>query len=675
MLAAAGLLVLGCGRRKPAGANGGDGGTTDVAPPSDATPTSDAAPSDAAPTSDATVDGSDRPPVVVVDPAVSRAWTWSSCGTIGQDAQDSEAMFGADGTIAVRNERGIRVYDHSGAVQPGSDGPADFLIAAPDGAVLAGRLTPSSIVLSPIGSQAARYTFAVPSGASCGMTFAFSSSGAYLLGRGHAGACVWRAADQAFVAALPLAGWDVAVRGDSLVSAESAAVQSTSVVTRDFAGHETGRVQIDGISRVLLSPAGDRLVTLAPGPARLFDLDNGTVISWTADPGSSPQVPVFTTAGDLVLFGGALFRTADGTRVMGIDPSSRKARFLEHVLALSPDGHGTVLEEFGRATLEDLAAPGIAAVLGGLPPPAPGGHQQPIDKLALSADGSLVVADIRLTAGFVLRLAPHFADSRLVSNLFGEVNVDVDISADGTMASIAGDGRALFGAADGRIIWPPPIPPPEVLGCPTEKLRLSPKKTWGAGASYDQTMAVFAIGETPGALPPEPLVRFPSACGDAAAFTRDEGLMATSTPALYRTAATAAGWQKVWSAPDPPKVSPGLLSGGGYGNDVRFSPDETQVLVSRCEEIDSCVATLLTVATGAVVSSFPDVRGPNPSFSPDGSWIVAGPTLFHLPSGDTRPLDPAAVPTTKITAALFTPEGDILAGSTDGSLTRYCRSP
>jgi hypothetical protein len=109
---------------------------------------------------------------------------------------------------------------------------------------------------------------------------------------------------------------------------------------------------------------------------------------------------------------------------------------------------------------------------------------------------------------------------------------------------------------------------------------------------------------------------------------------------------------------------------------VRFSPDEKQVLASRCQRAgDSCVATLYSVATGEVVPTLAELRGPNPSFSPDGSWIVAGPTLFHLPSGDTRPLDPAGTATTKITAALFTPEGDIIAGAADGSLTRYCRPP
>ena len=76
------------------------------------------------------------------------------------------------------------------------------------------------------------------------------------------------------------------------------------------------------------------------------------------------------------------------------------------------------------------------------------------------------------------------------------------------------------------------------------------------------------------------------------------------------------------------------------------------------------------VITGAVLRGLPELQAPHPSFSPEGSWIVAGGTLLHLPSGDVRKLDPDLATTT----ALFTPEGDISAGSADNVLTRYCRS-
>jgi hypothetical protein len=281
----------------------------------------------------------------------------------------------------------------------------------------------------------------------------------------------------------------------------------------------------------------------------------------------------------------------------------------------------------------------------------------------------VLVSNLLNRVGFGFRLAPSFADSRLVWSMLSSVNVDVDVSADGEMASIGGDGRGLYSAVDGRILWPSPMPPPIVLACATENLRFSPKKTWAAGASYERTVDVFALRDAPGTASPEPILRLPAECGDAAAFTRDERLMATSTPALYRTAATPSGWQRLWSAPIRPLPSNGF-DFAGWANEVRFSPDETQLLVSQCDRSAVCLASLVSVATGEVSRTLPALQSAHPSFSPEGSWIVAGGTLLHLPSGEVRTLDPAVM----TTSALFTPEGDIIAGSADGVLTRYCRS-
>ena len=48
--------------------------------------------------------------------------------------------------------------------------------------------------------------------------------------------------------------------------------------------------------------------------------------------------------------------------------------------------------------------------------------------------------------------------------------------------------------------------------------------------------------------------------------------------------------------------------------------------------------------------------------------MVAGGTLLHLPSGSARVFDPAA------DVALFAPNGDIIAGDPDLTMTRSCRS-
>ena len=656
MLVAVGCWV-GCGRRTLSDARDGGAGALDPSGSRDGgpgLPTADAAATDLGP--------------VVVAPEVSRAWTWRSCGDMAPTAVDVAARFGPDGTIAALSERGIRVYDQTGSFRSASDGRADFLISAPDGAVLAGTMTPAAIVMTPFDETTPRFTFELPPAAACGRLIAFSVNGNYLLASGGRSSCVWRTSDQGFVASVPTSVDEVAIRGDGIVSIEEAS-QRSYAVTRDFTGRETARVQIDAAGPALLSPGGDRVLTLRSDPPALWDADSGRRLTWTPAPGPPAWSPIFSPKGDLVLLGDGIFRTADGVRVETIDPSSRAATGFGEVLALSADGKRMVRNEFGRATLEAVSTPGIVAVLGGLPLPEPGQITKSINKLALSADGAVLVSNILNRAGFGFRLAASFGDSRLIWNMFSEVNVDVDVSADGEMAAIGGDGRGLYSAVDGRILWPQPVPPPSLLACATEGVRFSPKRTWAAGSSYERTVDVFALRDAPGTASRAPILRLPAACGDAAAFSRDERLMATSTPALYRTAATPAGWQRVWSAPISPLPSSGF-DFAGWANDVRFSPDETQLLLSQCDQSAVCVASLISVATGEVSRTLPALQSAHPSFSPEGSWIVAGGALLHLPSGDVRTLDPAVMTTT----SLFTPDGDIIAASGDGVLTRYCRS-
>jgi Tol biopolymer transport system component len=144
--------------------------------------------------------------------------------------------------------------------------------------------------------------------------------------------------------------------------------------------------------------------------------------------------------------------------------------------------------------------------------------------------------------------------------------------------------------------------------------------------------------------------------------------MATSAAALYRTGASPTDWKQVWSSPLPTPSS----SDFAYGpKDVQFSPDGKQLLVSRCADLHgACVTTLLSIATGAVSRQVTELNGPHPSFSPDGSWIVAADQLLHLPSGEVRSLGVQADPQSP---SIFTPGGDIIAGSASGALTLYCR--
>ena len=187
----------GCRRRKPLGGPSYDGGLSDLSigsdgPPgnADTTVPDGGAPSDGPASTDVP-----RP----VDPQISRAWTWQPCGTIASDGADRAAVFDREGNIAVLGARGVRLYDGSGALRAAASGPANFLVSAPDGAPLVGTIEPSGIVMKPIGSPTARFTFAPAPIATCGKTFAFSVDGDYLFTFGQGTTCVWRTSTQAFV--------------------------------------------------------------------------------------------------------------------------------------------------------------------------------------------------------------------------------------------------------------------------------------------------------------------------------------------------------------------------------------------------------------------------------------------------------------------------------------------
>ena len=268
---------------------------------------------------------------------------------------------------------------------------------------------------------------------------------------------------------------------------------------------------------------------------------------------------------------------------------------------------------------------------------------------------------------FVLRLSARFDESVTLWPMFSSVGLTSDISTSGTFAAISGDERQLYRVSDGARIWDS-VPPPGVgPGCTGTQLRLSPTGRWAAGTGYANTLDVFP---TASATPWQVIAALASGCQDTAAFSRDEKLMATSTPAVYRTGERREDWKPLWAkAPLPP---PNDLTGGlrNWGNEVRFSPDETKLLVSHCD-LWTCDAALYAVADGVLVQKLPLLTAPHPSFSSEGQWVVAGATLQHLPSGATRSFDNSG----NVTVAIFAPNGDIIAGASDQSVTRYCRDP
>jgi hypothetical protein len=181
-----------------------------------------------------------------------------------------------------------------------------------------------------------------------------------------------------------------------------------------------------------------------------------------------------------------------------------------------------------------------------------------------------------------------------------------------------------------------------------------------AGAGYRSSVEVFTVDGLAFAAD------LPSRhCNSAAAFSKDESLVATSGPELYRTD----GWQRIWPRDLPAKTETTFGNSSPFDS-VRFAPGEKEFLVSRCEnEKPYCAHSLYSVDTGASRGELP-LRARRPSFSPGGRWVVAGDTLLDLPAGRASTMvAPGA------SESIFAPNGDIIAGGVDGSLTRYCREP
>jgi hypothetical protein len=625
--------------------------------------------------------------VPMVDPAVSAQWTWHPCGTLAAAPPDVAAVTSPDGhSVAVLDEtRAVRVHDLASPTAPRPVGSADFAVYGPDGTLyLASSADPPILELQPVGGAAPALTFSGGSGAPCGSHGgAFSADGSLFLVHGGGGpsvpdgrTCVWRVADGVLVAALDEGE---VLRDGTVVGLTCQGGFRVSI--HDFSGAEISSVPLEkGGACPLgarLSPRGDRVAAAASDPAGWASESDVGAIVWNADTGArlvtvttgdraTMAGAVFTPSGDRVLVGDGIFAAMDGTRL----GPARLPRDSTATLALAPDaGTVVVLQPLseGRASL--LSVPdGHPIEMLGPPPLAHSEEERNISALALSGDGKLLVVEPFRGSAFVLQLGTRIEDAAILWPMFTSIGLNADISASGTFASISGDVRQLYRVADGALIWDT-MPPPtliEVYGCTGTQLRLSPTGRWAAGTGYMNSLDVFAVAS---GTPWQRIAALPTGCQDTAAFSRDEKLMATSTPALYRTGELQEDWKPVW-AKTPSPLSGTLEGLSQWGNEVRFSPDETKLLVSHCD-MWTCDATLYAVADGAPVQELPALTAPHPSFSPEGHWVIAGGVLQHLPSGATRSLDASG----KTTVAIFAPNGDIIAGAKDESVTRYCRDP
>jgi len=631
---------------------------------------------------------------VALDPAQTATWDWKPCGTLAPAPADVATVMSPDGkSVAVLDEgHGVRVHP---LLDPGhveAVGTADFLVYASDSTLYLGTVEAlaggsQSFLLQPTRAGVPSLRFEPPRGVSCGFAAAaFSGDGVRFMvndgpaQQGHT--CVWNKARQEWLGTLD---GGQAFRGSNVVSLGCDG--GFHITTRSPDGTVLSTVVLESAphycpSVARISPTGDRVATTVPGSAT--DIESARAVLWDAESGkrlasvsserwiaAGGPDSVFSPSGDRVFLGDSIVSTKDGSRLADAGIPWE----VSGPLVLSPDGRTAVSRpkyvdtDRSRATLIGVADKRTVQLLGA-PPRSILAGRQAISDLALSANGNLLLFQIFAESAFAVRVAPRFADSAVLWPMRSDLGMAVDVDAAGVLATATGDVRTLYRVADGHMLWDS-IPPPGMDAsqpCAAPQLRLSPSGRWAAGAGYVGGMEVFP---TASATPWTRLVGLPSGCQDKAVFSPDERLMATSVPALYRTGDRADDWETLWSK------EPALLPRSSddytfdqWGQEVRFSPDLTKLLVSRCQKW-TCQARLYAVADGAELADLPALTSPHPSFSPEGHWLVAGGTLLHLPSGTVRSLDPAG----NTAVAIFTPNGDIIGGSSDQTLTRYCRSP
>lgn len=307
---------------------------------------------------------------------------------------------------------------------------------------------------------------------------------------------------------------------------------------------------------------------------------------------------------------------------------------------------------------------------GTVSPPDDGCLDGSVGGLALTEDGRQLLQ----ISGYCVNLwqvDPEFASSTPLWLTSKDMPLAASLAADASIAAASGENGGVFDGRTGELIFERYLSPDFNINAPCVLVQqwASPSGRWVAGHGYEFEVEVYDT-ETFSEVASLPAGR----CNLATAFTRDESLMVTSGPELYRTS----DWQRIW--PNEIVLEPEL----GVGSPdqvwtveyVQFTADEQQVAVTRCDESDGsnwvqCSLRLHDVDTGGSEGSdFWYVEPylnwpPQPSLSPGGRFILVGGKIVR---GDSVTIDPDA------TAGIFTVEGDIITTRRGGTLTRYCRS-
>jgi WD40 repeat protein len=605
--------------------------------------------------------------VVVVDPAVSAAWQWTPCWHVPPSPAIKLMKFAPDGALAIMYASGRTVLQApiwdapAREITFGSAGDAAFSF---DGTLLAGTNT---VVRVADGSVVS--TLASPRERRCGTDgIRFSLSGEHVMSSGGGGdLCVWRVADGRFVTQIEGGFESAAFQGEQVITVPASFDGIWAIARHDLAGSRLAPPPIDttgtaGFFRGVVTPDGSTLIARyfeAPDSSTVsvgaWDLTDGRRLWATPDEFSLDKVG-FSPRGDLIANETAVLRVRDGTRLRtaragtgwpiawappSVSPAGDAlASVVSERLPLVLDLVTSEKRLLGSHSPDQMRVATLGAFDGG-----------GVRSLSLSRDGGTLIS-LADGGGIAWRHARGRAPSHPVWLPDSIIYSRSEVSPDGHWVSLVGDGRTLVSVTSLDRLW---IAPPESIAvddsqCVWPQLRFSPDGRWVAGNGYRNSIEILRVDDF------TKVAELPAAGCPRVAFTDDGQRLTTSGGQTF----SVADWREIKPASVP-------VPRPGFHDDFVLAPDGVGELRSTCtHEPASQTYHCRTDYRGLR----PELTAPFPRFSPEGHWIAAGATLLHVPSGATRTLD---APTALVST--FTPDGDLVAGGSDGSVAGFCRSP
>jgi hypothetical protein len=620
--------------------------------------------------------GSDEPPPEV-DPAESRKYAWSECGRLPSTPPHAGAEYANDGTLVIDDGAGHLVFHATGDLHVLNqlEKRGTFALTL-DGTGLA-QASVEGVILQalPSGDVVAELS---GGGDACATDkVRFSVTRDRVMTYGDAGLCAWDLASRALVARLTDPILSAAFSTEGIVAALYDKASGGMAVARfDVRGLELSRFALANAEEQAMSPVvspdGSAIAspTIGNGSehAALFSAEDGSVL-WAQPLGPTGNFePAFSPAGEHVLIGRGVRRVSDGASAgdepwtfdVGGASALRLAPGGGEVAALLASHFAVVRAEGLPRHLARHSTPGADLVA------------YAMRSLAVTPDGATLVS--LGPEALRWRLAERFEDSVPSFVAYPPFLSRAELSPDGRWAAFAGDGFSVRSLEGPRKAWD--IPPGSDVSCVWLQCRFSPDGQWLVGNGYEHALELFRVTDFDQGVPPEP----PTPVWQSA----ERGCPTlASVPTAYALSIGAdGGGASSWPNIDlGPTTEADVM---GRSPDVRWPFDDYVIAPNGRDRIRSfgcslsdagepvaphgysCETTLSSATWGD--GALHDLTAPFPSFSPESHWVVAGPTLIHLPSRETRSLSAS----TRV--ALFLPNGDLVAGESDASLVRYCRA-